>query len=115
MNNFSILKSVRFINSITLLKSDLNLDIVLKYISSYFNKDVDDVKKRTRLAEIIIVRQTYHYFCKKHKLGSLYTIGAKTGHDHATVINSYKTICNLIDTDKKFASKINEIENTYFN
>ena len=67
----------------------------------------DDMFKKTRKREILFSRQLVQYFCKVFNLSSLATIGKKTGDkDHATVLHSYKTINNLIDTDKHIAEKV---------
>jgi hypothetical protein len=64
------------------------------------------VKEKTRKREICTARQIIMYFCKMYKVGSLEKIGGYLGKDHATVLNSCKTINNLLDTDKSFRDKI---------
>ena len=69
------------------------------------------IKKRKR--EQAEVRQVAQYFGKKYKEKtglSLQEIGDMTGfRHHATVLNSYRTVCNMIETDKHFRGKIERI------
>ena len=71
----------------------------------------DEVKIKTRKAEIVFARQLIMYFSMKFKVGTQGFIGNLTGgKDHATVIHSIKTINNYIETDKKKRFKIEYYE-----
>jgi chromosomal replication initiator protein len=51
------------------------------------------------------------YFSKSMTKSSLATIGAHCGgKDHATVLHACRTVNNLMDTDKRFKSYIDELE-----
>ena len=84
----------------------------MKEVAFFFGLDTEDIKKKSRKREIVIPRQSYHYFARKyfpHIEVSLTLIGQTTSVDHATVIHSVKTIKNLIETDKRFKLKIQEL------
>lgn len=85
----------------------------MKEVAFFFGLDTEDIKKKSRKREIVIPRQSYHYFARKyfpHIEVSLTLIGQTTSVDHATVIHSVKTIKNLIETDKRFKLKIQELD-----
>jgi len=51
------------------------------------------------------------FFSKSLTKSSLSTIGSIIGgKDHATVLHACKTVNNLMDTDKRFKSQIDDIE-----
>ncbi len=90
----------------------------------------EDLDRKTRKREIVVARQTAHYFaitllgCRSNgwqtrkgwvtatsKVRSLDEIGAAIGgKDHATVLNSFRVITNLADTDKSFKAGLDMIE-----
>jgi chromosomal replication initiator protein len=90
---------------------ELSLDYITKSVCSYFNISSDLLSAKTRKREIVQARQIAMFFCKNLTKSSLSTIGATIGgKDHATVLHAYKTISNLIETDKSFKLQIDEIE-----
>ena len=51
------------------------------------------------------------YLAKQHTKAPLTTIGAAIGgRNHATVLHSCKAVSNLLETDKAFRRKVEEIE-----
>jgi chromosomal replication initiator protein len=51
------------------------------------------------------------YFSKKHTKCSLANIGMQCGNkDHATVLHAYRTVTDLLDTDKQFKVYVEDIE-----
>lgn len=84
---------------------------VCRYLDVPFELMQTDSRKR----EAVEARQIAHYIScqrknKSHK--SLRDIGATIGNkDHATVMHSVKTVNNLMDTDKKFKTKVEKIMN----
>jgi hypothetical protein len=84
---------------------------ISKAVCSYFNVPIEMFNSVTRKREIVQARQITMYFCKKKTKASFATIGLHVGDkDHATVMHACKTVDNLIETDKKFASQIDEIK-----
>ena len=90
---------------------ELSVDYIQKVVSDFFNIPIDMMHSRTRKREIVQARQIAMYFSKNLTKASLATIGSQIGgKDHATVLHACKTVNNLVDTDKRFRSFIEEIE-----
>jgi chromosomal replication initiation ATPase DnaA len=71
-------------------------------VADYFRVPESYLDRNTRERDIVIVRQIAHYFAANYNNCSLTSIGELIGsRDHATVINSRKTINNLLDTHYK--------------
>jgi chromosomal replication initiator protein len=69
------------------------------------------MKSKTRKREVVQARQIAMYFSKSLTKSSLANIGMHCGgKDHATVLHACRTVNNLMDTDKKFRSYIEELE-----
>ena len=66
---------------------------------------------KTRLREVVQLRQLAHFFSKKLTKDSLTTIGAEIGQvDHATVLHSCKTVNNIYETDVRYRNQVDELE-----
>ncbi|MCK4662173.1 MAG: chromosomal replication initiator protein DnaA [Bacteroidales bacterium] len=92
-------------------KREISIDFIQKVVCDYFNMPLDLINSKTRKREIVQARQIAMFFAKSLTKSSLATIGSQIGgKDHATVLHACKTVNNLIDTDKRFKSYINEIE-----
>jgi len=90
---------------------ELSVDYITKSVCDYFNIPTDLLSSKTRKREIVQARQIAMYFCKNLTKSSLSTIGSTIGgKDHATVLHAYRTISNLIETDKSFKLQMDEIE-----
>lgn len=71
-----------------------------------FGFDPKQLQVKTRKKEIKEPRQILHYLAKKHTNLSFAKIGKRFGNkDHATVLNSYNLISNLLKTDREFKFK----------
>ncbi len=92
-------------------KKDITIEFIQKVVCNYFNVGLDLIKSKTRKREIVQARQISMYFSKNLTKASLTTIGSKIGgKDHATVLHAYKTVNNLMETDKKFRLQVEDIE-----
>ncbi len=92
-------------------KKDITIEFIQKVVCNYFNVGLDLIKSKTRKREIVQARQISMYFSKNLTKSSLTTIGSKIGgKDHATVLHAYKTVNNLMETDKKFRLQVEDIE-----
>ena len=92
-------------------KREISIDYIQKVVSEYFGLPSDVLQTKTRKREIVQARQIAMYFSKGMTKSSLSTIGSLIGgKDHATVLHACKTVNNLIDTDKRFKSQIEDIE-----
>ncbi len=92
-------------------RHELTIEYIQKVVCEYFNMPADSLQSKTRKREVVQARQIAMFFCKTLTKSSLATIGAHIGKmDHATVLHAWKTVHNLIDTDKQFRVDIEEIE-----
>ena len=90
---------------------EISIDFIQKIVCDYFNLPVEALLSKTRKREIVQARQIAMYFSKVLTKASLATIGAQIGNkDHATVLHACKTVNNLLDTDKRFKTYVDEIE-----
>jgi len=92
-------------------KREISIDFIQKIVCDYFGLPNDVLHTKTRKREIVQARQIAMYFSKSMTKSSLSTIGSLIGgKDHATVLHACKAVNNLIDTDKRFKSQIEDIE-----
>ncbi|MGE0078791.1 MAG: chromosomal replication initiator protein DnaA [Bacteroidales bacterium] len=92
-------------------RKDITIDYIQKIVCEYFGLPTDVLQTKTRKREIVQARQIAMYFSKGLTKSSLSTIGSVIGSkDHATVLHACKTVNNLMDTDKRFKSQIEDIE-----
>jgi chromosomal replication initiator protein len=91
-------------------KREVTIDLIEKVVCEYFNMPTEVLHSNTRKREIVQVRQIAMYFSKSQTKESLSTIGLQLGgKDHATVLHAFKTVTNLMDTDKNFKRYIDDI------
>lgn len=92
-------------------RKDITIDYIQKTVCEYFGLPTDVLQTKTRKREIVQARQIAMFFSKSLTKSSLSTIGSVIGSkDHATVLHACKTVNNLMDTDKRFKSQIDDIE-----
>lgn len=90
---------------------EVSIDYIQKIVSDYFQLPIELMKSKTRKREVVQARQIAMYFSKMHTKASLASIGAHCGgKDHATVLHACRTVNNLMETDKRFKSYIEELE-----
>jgi chromosomal replication initiator protein len=89
---------------------EVSIDYIQKVVCDYFDMPIELLKSKTRKREVVQARQIAMYFAKSMTKSSLATIGLHSGgKDHATVLHACRTVNNLIDTDKRFKSYIDEL------
>jgi chromosomal replication initiator protein len=89
---------------------EISIEFIQKLVSDYFGVSVDLMKSKTRKREIVQARQISMFFAKQLTQASLKNIGMYFGgRDHSTVIHACQTVNDLIDTDKKFKSDVDEL------
>jgi chromosomal replication initiator protein len=92
-------------------KREVSIDYIQKVVCEYFGLPGDVLHTKTRKREIVQARQIAMFFSKSMTKSSLSTIGSLIGgKDHATVLHACKTVNNLMDTDKRFKSQMDDIE-----
>jgi len=90
---------------------EISIDRIQEAVADYFNISIELMRSKTRKREIVQSRQIAMYFAKNLTKSSLAAIGAKIGgKDHATVLHACKTVTNLMETDKRFRSHVEEIK-----
>ncbi|MCF8460395.1 MAG: chromosomal replication initiator protein DnaA [Flavobacteriales bacterium] len=90
---------------------EISIDYIQKVVSDYFDMPIELMKSKTRKREVVQARQIAMFYAKNMTKASLATIGAQCGgKDHATVLHAYRTVNNLIETDKQFRSYITDLD-----
>jgi len=90
---------------------EITLSYIQKVVCDYFKLSPEEVISSSRKREILQARQIIMYFTKQLTKMSLSSIGKRLGNrDHATVMHSCKAVSNLIETNKRFRSTIEEIK-----
>jgi len=90
---------------------EISIEYIQKLVCEDFEIPVDAVKSKSRKREIVQARQISMYLAKSHTKASLKSIGQFFGgRDHSTVIYACQTVDDLIDTDKKFKSWVQDIQ-----
>lgn len=83
---------------------------VIHLVTDHTKINLDVILTKTRKREVVVARQIIFYFLRKYSNLSTTAIGKQFNKDHATVLHANKTINNLKDSDKKFATNIQLIE-----
>lgn len=92
-------------------QQDISVSDIQKTVCAYFGLSPESLLSKTRKREICQARQIAMYLSRNLTKNSLSTIGAQIGgKDHATVLHSYNTVCNLMDTDRMFRQYVTDIE-----
>ncbi len=92
-------------------KKEISIDYIKKVVCNYYNIQPETLQQNTRKREIVQARQIAMYFSKNLTKSSLTVIGMQIGgKDHATVLHAYRTVKNLMETDKSFRLQVEEIE-----
>lgn len=93
------------------ISKELTIDYIQQVVCKYYNMSIEQLHANTRKRESVQPRQVAMYFSKNLTKSSLSTIGKAIGDkDHATVLHAFKTVNNLIDTDRLICRQIEEIE-----
>lgn len=96
------------------IESEVGIDYIQKTVSEYFNVPTDELKAKTRKKEIVIARQLAMYFTKDYTNHSLKSIGSHFGgRDHSTVIHALQSVNDMLDTDARFRSSVNELKKKF--
>jgi chromosomal replication initiator protein len=93
------------------IDTEVGIDYIQKTVSEYFKIDISELKGKTRKKEIVIPRQVAIYFSKLYTNHSLKVIGHYFGgRDHSTVIHAMHSVEDMIETDIRFKSSIEELK-----
>jgi chromosomal replication initiator protein len=90
---------------------EINIDMILKEVSSHFSVNIVDIKSEKRVRSVMLPRQVAMYLARKMTDLSLVGIGEKFGgRDHATIIHSVKKIESEIKLKRELKNSVEKIE-----
>ncbi len=98
-------------NYVTGTTKEISIESIKQLVADHLKIPVDKLHGSTRKREVVIGRQLSMYLAKNHTNSSLKAIGDSFGgRDHSTVIYSYRTVQDLMDTDLLFRDTVIELE-----
>ncbi len=98
-------------NAIKVQERQISVELIEEEVCKYFDLEMEVIHSKSKKQEISQARQIAMYLSRKYTDKSYSNIGEMIGkRDHATVLHACKTVGNWIETDKKFRSCIQEIE-----
>ena len=98
-------------NAIKVQERQISVELIEEEVCKYFDLDLEIIQSKSKKQEISQARQIAMYLSRKYTDKSYSNIGELIGkRDHATVLHACKTVGNWIETDKKFRSTIQELE-----
>lgn len=98
-------------NAIKVQDKQISIELIEEEVCKYFDIEPEMINSKSKKQEIAQARQIAMYLSRKLTDKSFSNIGEIIGkRDHATVLHACKTVGNLIETDKKIRSSVNEIE-----
>ncbi len=88
----------------------VNIDMILKEVSSHFNISISDIKSEKRIRSVMLPRQVSMYLARKLTSLSLVDIGERFGgRDHATIIHSIKKIESDLSQKQELKTSVEKI------
>lgn len=91
--------------------SIVTIDKILKTVSRFYGVTEESLLVKCREREITQKRFIIMYFCVILKTGTTREISTKIGSKNRSLVtHAKKTICNLIEYNKKLSSEIEELE-----
>jgi len=98
-------------NAIKIQERQISIELIEEEVCKYFDLELELIHTKSKKQEISQARQIAMYLSRKYTDKSYSNIGELIGkRDHATVLHACKTVGNWIETDKKFKSCIQDIE-----
>lgn len=97
-------------NSVKINRRQINFELILEHVCSYYNIDPDALFTKSRKREISDARQMLMYLAKKLTKMPFTAIGSRIGRNYATVIYSCKNIEERLGLEKQLLDDVNSIE-----
>jgi chromosomal replication initiator protein len=98
-------------NAIKIQERQISIELIEEEVCKYFDIESELIHSKSKKQEISQARQIAMYLSRKYTDKSYSNIGEMIGkRDHATVLHACKTVVNWIETDKKFKSNIQQLE-----
>jgi len=103
-----------FKNKKTEVPDSTKLDMIIRSVSNDFSISEDSFKTNYRGRQVVDARAIYYYLARLFTDASYSSIGNKVNRDHATAINGYKQLTDLVDSgDKDLKIKLKNIKKIY--
>lgn len=99
-------------NAVKVSKRQLNFEMIIQGVSSYYKIESDQLFSKSRKREISDARQMVMYLAKKHAKMPLTAIGTRLSRTHATVLYACKNIEERLPIEKQLQEDVCKIENT---
>ncbi len=91
-------------------KGPVTIDVIQQYVAEGFGLSVEDLTSSKRTAEVSLARQVAMFISRTHTESSLQQIGyAFKKKDHTTVIHACKKIGEMLKSDPKIRSFVDNI------
>lgn len=98
-------------NFVKTSSKEITIETIQKMVCDFFNVPYDKLLEKTRKREVVQARQITMYLAKMFTKNSLKTIGEHFGgRDHTTVIHSFQTVKDLMDTDILYRESVMELQ-----
>jgi chromosomal replication initiator protein len=98
-------------NFVKTSSKEITIETIQKMVCDFFNVPYDKLLEKTRTREVVQARQITMYLAKMFTKNSLKTIGEHFGgRDHTTVIHSFQTVKDLMDTDLLYRESVMELQ-----
>ena len=92
------------------LITDVRIKPIVEFVSEWYGITSRQLVAKTRKREILEPRQIAIWLAVKYTRMSKVAIGANIGgKDHATVLHSERVVDNLLETDKLYSKRFNEM------
>jgi chromosomal replication initiator protein len=98
-------------NFVKTSSKEITIETIQKMVCDFFDVPYDKLLEKTRKREVVQARQITMYLAKMFTKNSLKTIGEHFGgRDHTTVIHSFQTVKDLMDTDLLYRESVMELQ-----
>lgn len=98
-------------NFIKTSSKEITIETIQKMVCDFYEVPYDRLLEKTRKREVVQARQITMYLAKMFTKNSLKTIGEHFGgRDHTTVIHSFQTVKDLMDTDLLYRESVMELQ-----
>lgn len=98
-------------NFIKTSSKEITIETIQKMVCDFYDVPYDKLLEKTRKREVVQARQITMYLAKMFTKNSLKTIGEHFGgRDHTTVIHSFQTVKDLMDTDIMYRESVMELQ-----
>ena len=92
-------------------QEEMKVEDIINCVSSFYNINKNDLLSKKKNKEIVEPRQVCMYIISDMMNGiPLEVIGQKMGKNHSTVIYSRDKIAEMMKTDSKLATRVNDIK-----